>query len=144
MQIFEDFCAKLEKWAKGRNKRIMLLADNAPSHKINEEQYPSEDIEGLRCIRFPNYPNMLVVFLPPNTTSHVQPLDAGIIRCFKALYKQKLLTWLIELADKAEATGTEFDVSHAKASVKQVHPYRLGGLSKMSICFEDSVDLDLN
>ena len=30
-----------------------------------------------------------VAFLPPNTTSHLQPLDAGIIASFKSHFKRK-------------------------------------------------------
>ena len=117
LQIFEEFTIKLDKWAKCGGRKIMLLADNAPSHKMDVDQFPSEDLGGLKCIRLPN---VLVVFLPPNTTSHVQPLDAGIIRTFKAYYRRKLLTWLIQLAEEAESSGVAFDISSAKASVKQV------------------------
>jgi hypothetical protein len=35
--------------------------------------------------------NMTLVFLPPNVTTVVQPLDQGIITYFKIQYKKKLL-----------------------------------------------------
>ena len=42
--------------------------------------------------------NILILFLPPNTTSHLQTCGKGIIAALKAfsrqLYCQGLLTWL--------------------------------------------------
>jgi hypothetical protein len=51
-----------------RRRKILLLVDNAPVHKINEN------------VRLTN---VAVHFLPPNTTAHLQPCDAGIIKSFK-------------------------------------------------------------
>ena len=36
----------------------------------------------------PALSNVTIHFLPPNTTSHIQPMDAGIIRTFKAHYSR--------------------------------------------------------
>ena len=47
--------------------------DNAPSHKLEEGVV-------LKCTR--------VKFLPPNTTTHLQPIGAGIIANFKHHYKK--------------------------------------------------------
>jgi hypothetical protein len=45
--------------------------------------------------------NMTLVFLPPNVTSVVQPLDQGIIASFKIQYKKKLLCWVLSQYDDA-------------------------------------------
>ncbi|XP_068246764.1 tigger transposable element-derived protein 1-like [Palaemon carinicauda] len=55
----------------GREFKVILTLDNCPAH-------PSF-LDGL-------HPNVRVVFLPPNTTSLLQPLDQEIIACVKALY----------------------------------------------------------
>jgi hypothetical protein len=40
--------------------------------------------------------NTLIIWLPPNSTSHFQPLDQGIIRTWKAYWKQKWVRYLVE------------------------------------------------
>ena len=55
-----------------RGQRVLLLLDNCLSHKV----------EGL------NLQHVDVYFLPPNTTSKIQPMDAGIIMAFKSQYRR--------------------------------------------------------
>jgi hypothetical protein len=64
-----------------QNRHVLLLCDNASSHKkFNQVQLS----------------NVRVEFLAPNLTAFVQPLDSGIIRCFKAHYRQRFLRKVIE------------------------------------------------
>ena len=51
---------------------ILLLIDNAPTHIVDE------------------YSNIKIQFLPPNTTSKIQPLDQGIIRSVKCAYRKTI------------------------------------------------------
>jgi hypothetical protein len=39
--------------------------------------------------------NMTLVFLPPNVTSIIQPLDQSTTTSFKIQYKKKLLQWVL-------------------------------------------------
>jgi len=68
--IFEQWLINLN--ARFRIQRRKVLIDNAPSHKWDHT---------LRL------DNICVEFLPPNLTSHIQPMDAGIIASFKARYR---------------------------------------------------------
>jgi hypothetical protein len=56
----------------GRN--VLLLMDNCPAHTA------AGTLE---------FGNIEVKFLPPNTTSKLQPLDGGIIRTLKAHYRRR-------------------------------------------------------
>jgi hypothetical protein len=69
-----------EEWLQGVNtamisakRKICLILDNFSGHILQTQ------FSNVRC-----------VFLPPGMTSVLQPLDCGIIRSFKAKYKQFL------------------------------------------------------
>lgn len=72
-----EFDAKMKK----QNRKVLLFLDNATSHsKIALD-------------------NVKLVFLPPNTTSHCQPLDQGIIQNFKMLYRSYFIKRLLTYVD---------------------------------------------
>lgn len=68
-----SFINEIKKYLASQNLefKALLLIDNAPGH-------PSSLIG--------SHPNVEVIFLPPNTTSLIQPLDQGVIAAFKAYY----------------------------------------------------------
>jgi hypothetical protein len=57
--------------------------DNAPSHPKDQ-----------------TYSNVKVHFFPANTTSKLQPLDQGIIKCMKSHYRKQLLRKVITKVDQ--------------------------------------------
>lgn len=67
---FQEF--KLQVTAKHKGQPVLLLLDNCPSHKIENMDL------GI----------VTVYFLSPNTTSRIQPMDAGIIMAFKRYYRR--------------------------------------------------------
>lgn len=67
---------------KGLDFKVLLLLDNAGGHG-NDLAYDGVQIE----------------FLPPNTTSLIQPMDQGVIRAFKALYTRNTLQHLVDAMD---------------------------------------------
>ena len=73
----------MTKWLKSwdrelrtNNRKILLLMDNARVHP------KAEDLE---------LTNIRIHFMPPNTTSLIQPCDAGIINSFKCHFKDQLI-----------------------------------------------------
>jgi hypothetical protein len=67
-------------------RRVCLILDNCPSHKLQEFFSPQVEL----C------------FYPPNTTSVLQSLDVGIIKVFKQYYKRHLLEEFIESAENEQ------------------------------------------
>jgi hypothetical protein len=59
--------------------KALLLLDNAPGHPKDLEDNLLTDFPWLR-----------VQFLPPNTTSLIQPMDQEVIAGFKKLYTRVL------------------------------------------------------
>ncbi|KAE9020742.1 hypothetical protein PR002_g12449 [Phytophthora rubi] len=77
--IFDEWLHHFNMRMVASNHKVLLLVDNASCHKI------------LR-----NLTHVTVHFLPPNMTSAVQPLDAGIIRSFKARYRKYFVRWCLD------------------------------------------------
>ena len=75
--IFRKILRKIDNavYAAHKGKKVLLLMDNTPSHK-------NLDIE---------LENFELCILPPNTTSHYQPLDVKIIAAFKKKYQYNAL-----------------------------------------------------
>jgi hypothetical protein len=71
--VFQDWLQEFNNDVaqKYNGHRVLLFLDNCPSHKI----------DGLTLSHVDVY------FLPPNTTSKLQPMDAGIIMSFKRHYR---------------------------------------------------------
>ena len=70
--------------------RVLLLLDNATGH-------PDLSNENVRF-----------EYLPPNTTSLIQPMDQGVISTFKAIYLKKTMQKAMYAVDEGKHTLTEF------------------------------------
>lgn len=81
-QIFLEWLVKLDEQMRKANRRILLIVDRCPAHPM--------DVSTT---------NIKVVFLPANTTSLIQPMDAGIIRSLKAKYRSALMKCIISRLD---------------------------------------------
>ena len=77
VSIWNDYLKKLDSRMRVQNRNILLLIDNAPTHALYENT---------------NLTNIVIEHLPPNTTSHLQPCDQGIINSFKVRSKSYLFT----------------------------------------------------
>ena len=73
-EIYDEWLRKFDRTNKAQNRKVALIVDNCPAHPIVE-----------------NLTNTTVYFLPPNTTSVTQPMDAGIIKNLKVHYRNMLI-----------------------------------------------------
>lgn len=94
---FLRFIHKLDAEMNAQNRHIALIIDNAPGHKVTAM-----------------LKNITIIFLPPNMTGLLQPLDAGIIRSFKAHYRIQLMNHILDRYDNKIST----DILFKKISLK--------------------------
>ncbi|GBP27806.1 Tigger transposable element-derived protein 6 [Eumeta japonica] len=80
-QLFEEEVRKWDAELKGR--KILLLVDNCPAHPF-----------------ISNLQNIELAFLPPNTTSVLQPMDQSVIKSLNGHYRRKLLMELVQSEGK--------------------------------------------
>jgi hypothetical protein len=120
--IFIEWLNHLDYYFRTFNRKILLLVDNAGSHfnpkrfkrddndisndevsdEDNSEPEPNGKKQKAKVQQKkipPNLTNIELVYLPPNTTAHLQPMDAGIINSFKSKYKQEFCKHLIRQFD---------------------------------------------
>nr|XP_050022695.2 tigger transposable element-derived protein 6-like [Dermacentor andersoni] len=88
--IFTDWLRTLDRKFAAQNRNILLFVDNCSAHC---------DINGLKAIR--------LEFLPKNTTAVLQPMDLGIIKNLKTLYRRHLLERILVCME----SGKPYDVN---------------------------------
>nr|XP_006132847.1 tigger transposable element-derived protein 1-like isoform X1 [Pelodiscus sinensis]XP_006132848.1 tigger transposable element-derived protein 1-like isoform X2 [Pelodiscus sinensis]XP_006132849.1 tigger transposable element-derived protein 1-like isoform X3 [Pelodiscus sinensis] len=93
--FLNHFVLAVERYCLGKNIpfKILLLLDNAPGHPNTLDDM---------------HPNVKVVFLPPNTTSLIQPMDQGVIASFKAYYLRRTFSQAVRATQKDEMTLRDF------------------------------------
>ena len=81
--VWTDILVKMNRKYQQQNRHIVLFVDNATSHQC--------DILT---------PFVKVVYLPPNTTSLIQPCDHGIIRALKTHYRRQVNRKMLVATEK--------------------------------------------
>jgi hypothetical protein len=81
--IFSSFLRSLDASMGAQNRNILLFVDNCAAHP--------KDTSFLR--------NVKVIRYLANCTSVLQPLDLGVIKCYKQLYRKRLVQTAVCLMD---------------------------------------------
>lgn len=94
--IWEETMRIFDKKFCSQKREVVFIIDNCAAHA---------EFQGLKAIK--------IVYLPPNATSVLQPLDQGIILNFKTKYRSFLIKDMIKsLDEKKEFRVTVLDAIH--------------------------------
>lgn len=97
-KLYQEWLEEWDQECVARDRHILLLQDNFSGH------IPPAI---LRNITIENF--------EPNLTSHVQPNDQGIIRCFKAYYRARFVERAIERYDSGITPSNIYDINQLEA-----------------------------
>ena len=86
-EMFAGWMRRIDNQMRLQNRHILMFLDNCGAHPALQ------------------FDNLKVVFLPPNTTSRLQPMDAGIIQNMKVVYRKKLLRHILFLMNEARTAS---------------------------------------
>lgn len=84
-QEVETFCQK-----HNLAHNVILLLDNAPGHP------PADELHAVN-------PHVQVVYLPPNTSALIQPMDQGLIATFKSYYLRQTFSQAVTATNDESA-----------------------------------------
>ena len=82
----QEYLIWLDNKMRAQQRKVLLLLDNFSGHELGVELVGGK--EGLDNVR--------IEWLPPNTTSHQQPLDQGIIANQKLLYRRQWIRYMLQ------------------------------------------------
>ena len=85
--LFHSWLRTWDSELKKKNRRILLIVDNCPSHTTPQD---------LKFIK--------LVFFPPNVTSILQPCDQGIIKSLKTHYRKLHVSQIIQRIENNQPT----------------------------------------
>ncbi|XP_023232690.1 tigger transposable element-derived protein 1-like [Centruroides sculpturatus] len=111
----------------------MLITDNAPDH-------PPTTLTNFDS-------RVKVVFLPPNTTSLLQPMDQGVIKTFKAYYTRRSFVYLHEAMRQNNVLSVkdfwkQFNVLDAAESVPE--PDEIGNVIEEVVDLARQINLEVD
>ena len=96
--IYSMYLRQWDAELRTQGRHVIYLHDNFSGHTIQD------DLTNIRC-----------EFFAPNLTAHVQPMDAGIIRCFKAHYRSQFISRAIDRYDSGVTPGKIYDIDQLEA-----------------------------
>ncbi|XP_065282735.2 tigger transposable element-derived protein 4-like [Dermacentor albipictus] len=89
-QLFESYVRRLDRKFELQNRRVVLCIDNCAAHG---------HIKNLKAVQ--------LEFMPPNTTAVLQPMDQGVIRNLKLLYRSRVLNRMVLCAENAKGYNVD-------------------------------------
>ena len=126
--LFTEWVRRLDRKFSRQSRKVLLFVDNCAAHP---------KVQNLQAIT--------LQFLPPNTTSHLQPMDQGVIMNMKVHYRKHLVKSLLHSYDSGE-TPKPIDVKQAISMLfeawKNVKPVSIGKCFAKAGFVEDGGETD--
>lgn len=97
-KLYQEWISDWDRKLRATGRRILLFQDNFSGH------IPPE---GLTQIRVENF--------QPNLTAHIQPMDQGIIRCFKAHYRALFIHRSVDNYDSGTTPSEIYNIDQLEA-----------------------------
>lgn len=97
-KFYQEWLRDWDQKLRRQDRRILLLQDNFSGH-VAPDTLTNIHVENFK----------------PNLTAHVQPNDAGIIRCFKAHYRSKFIGRAIDLYDNDTTPALIYEIDQLEA-----------------------------
>jgi len=110
--LFEKWARDLDKRMRREKRKIAMIIDNCPAH-----------------------PNVELLFLPPNTTSHTQPMDPSILKNLKFHYRHTLALRSLE-ATENDAPSFTWNLLDSVVALKSA--WRRVKVQTISNCFKNA------
>lgn len=105
-ELFFEWLRMFNERMGRQGRRVLLLVDNCSAHG--------------RAETLPKMDNVEVLYLPPNTTSKIQPCDAGIIASLKVRYRRYQMERAIDLVDEGISDIYRVDVLSAMLALQRI------------------------
>ena len=96
--LYQEWIQQWDSELHLKNRKILLLQDNFSSHIVPD---------GLQNIHVKNF--------EPNLTAHIQPMDQGIIQCFKAHYRARYIQRAIDHYEAGITPSEIYDIDQLQA-----------------------------
>ena len=96
--LYQEWLQQWDRELIAKNCKILLLQDNFSGHIVPD---------GLQNIRVENF--------EANLTAHVQPMDQGIIRCFKAHYQASFIECAIGRYNAGVTSSEIYNINQLQA-----------------------------
>ncbi|QRV77583.1 tigger transposable element-derived protein 6 [Ceratobasidium sp. AG-Ba] len=97
--IWKIFLSELNEDMRRQNRHILLLCDNAPSHKHDNSDYSNIRIESMM----------------PNVTAWLQPMDGGIIASWKAQYRRRFIRRALDRNGQGVQAEAMYNITQLEA-----------------------------
>ena len=116
--LFQTWICQWNKQLQCKDHKIILFVDNFSGH------VPPTDLSNIR-----------IEYFQPNLTSHIQPLDQGIIRTFKVYYCKALVEHTVKLYDNGTTPSDVYKLNQLEAMHMAQHTWHEVDTTTVSNCW---------